>query len=142
MNTLTLPGTLDSLKAIRDYVTQAAESAGLGKKAAYRLNLAVDEITTNIILHGYQEANLEGDLVISAEINERTLTIRLEDTGANYDPSLTGNLENPAQPLDQRKEGGLGVYLAIRNVDRFTYERAGERNLHSLVMQLTNEPEG
>lgn len=142
MDTLTLPGTLDSLKAIRDYVTQAAELAGLGKKTAYRLNLAVDEIATNIILHGYQEANLEGDLVVSADIDDCDLTIRLEDTGMDYDPSLVGNLENPAQPLDQREEGGLGVYLTVRNVDRFTYERAGERNLHTLVMHLNNEAEG
>ncbi|MBN1148241.1 MAG: anti-sigma regulatory factor [Anaerolineales bacterium] len=142
MDALTLPGTLDSLKALRDYVTQASRLGGLGKKAAYRLNLAVDEIATNIVLHGYQEANLQGDLCVSAEINAQTLTVRLEDTGIDYDPSLTGVLENPDQPLDQRKEGGLGVYLAVRNVDHFTYERVGERNIHILVVQLNKESEG
>jgi anti-sigma regulatory factor (Ser/Thr protein kinase) len=132
---LSLPGKLDSLKAIRDFVAQAAETAGLDKMASYRLNLAVDEIATNIITHGYEEANLEGNIIVHADIDERTLTIRLEDQAIAYDPSHKSNPVDIDKPLDQRQEGGLGVFLAVRSVDQFTYERIGERNLHTFVME-------
>ena len=56
MESLTVSGTLDSLKTIAAYVLSAAENAGLEKKPAYKLRLAVDEIATNIIVHGYEEA--------------------------------------------------------------------------------------
>lgn len=135
METLTLPGKLDSLKAIRDFVAQAAEAANLDKKPSYRLNLAVDEIATNIILHGYQEAGVEGDVVVRADIDHRALTIYLEDTGATYNPSMEGLPENLDQPLDKRQEGGLGVYLAMTNVDQFTYKRVGDRNIHTFVIE-------
>jgi len=58
MDSMVVPGVLDSLSAIGRYVLGAAWAAGLDKRAAYRLRLAVDEIATNAVLHGYQEAGL------------------------------------------------------------------------------------
>ena len=136
MNALSLPGTLDSLKSIREYVVQAAQSAGLDKKAVYRLNLAVDEIATNIIIHGYQEANLEGQVVVRADITDQMLKIQLEDDGASYDPIDVASPEDLDQPLEYRTEGGLGVYLAVRSVDKFTYEQVGNFNIHTFVIDL------
>jgi len=139
LDTLTVTGTLDSLKSIRDFVVHTAEKAGLDKRASYRLNLAVDEIATNIILHGYQEADIEGSLVVSAIEEKGSLTIRLEDTGLAYDPPGFISSDDLNQPLDQRTEGGLGVFLAQQNVDRFSYERIGERNVHIFTVNLTDD---
>ena len=66
MKPITVPGTLASLSLIRDYARAAAAEAGLDKKRTYRLELAVDEIATNIVNHGYQEAGLTGDVVVRA----------------------------------------------------------------------------
>jgi serine/threonine-protein kinase RsbW len=141
LDTLTVDGILDSLKSIRDFVVQAAEKAGLDKRAVYRLNLAVDEIATNIILHGYQEANLEGTVVVSAIEEKGSLRILLEDTGLAYNPPGFISSDDLNQPLDQRSEGGLGVYLAQQNVDRFSYERIGERNIHTFIVNLSDGSE-
>ena len=86
MKSLSVSGTLDSLKIIADYVIEAAKSAGLDKKSTYKLRLAVDEVATNIITHGYEEANLSGKLDLLADINDSALTLSVEDTGARYDP--------------------------------------------------------
>lgn len=134
---LTVPGTLDSLKSIRDYVFQAAQDAGLDQKATYRLNLAVDEIATNIILHAYQEADLQGDITVKTERRGTRLFIFLEDSGAAYDPTRLGNPQDIEKQLDQRNEGGLGIFLTIRNVDQFNYQRLDGRNVHTFVMNLT-----
>ena len=67
MDALTLPGTLDSLTAIREFVGEMGEKAGLDRKALYRLKLAVDEIATNIVTHGYEAAGLQGEIVISSQ---------------------------------------------------------------------------
>ena len=86
MESLTVPGTLTSLSAIRVYVTAAAAAAGLDKGASYRLALAVDEIATNIVHHGYNEAGLEGDVNVQALIDDASLTITLEDTAVAFNP--------------------------------------------------------
>lgn len=133
MEQLTLPGTLESLKAIRDCVLAAGGVAGLDRRALYRLQLAVDEIATNIVTHGYAEAGITGMLDVWTSTDEQSLTVFVEDTGAPYDfsPSLP---EDADLPLEQRQIGGLGLLLAAENVDQFRYERRGDRNRHTFVV--------
>jgi len=127
MEPVTVSATLDSLKAIADYVMAAAASAGLDKRASYHLRLAVDEIATNIIVHGHEDAGLQGTLEIRAEVDERILTVSIEDSGVTYDPCQTPPPDT-SLPIEERPIGGLGVYLALKNVDEFLYEHVGDRN--------------
>ena len=137
MEPLTVPGTLDSLGAIAEYVMAAASAADLDKKVSYRLRLAVDEIATNIITHGYAEAGLEGVLDLRADIDEKALTIFVEDTGVVYDPRQSEAPNGLDLPLEQRPMGGLGVFLAIRGVDKLLYQRVGGRNRHTFIVKRT-----
>jgi anti-sigma regulatory factor (Ser/Thr protein kinase) len=136
MQSLTVPGTLDSLSPIADFVVAAAKQAGLDKKAAYRLRLAVDEIATNIIVHGYEEANHAGDVNLLLDIDDKSLTLTLEDTGVAYDPNqhLIPEADALKLPLEQRPTGGLGIYLALQGVDKFIYERAADKNRNTVIM--------
>ncbi len=139
MNPMTVPATLDSLGAIADYVMAAAAAAGLDKRASYSLRLAVDEIVTNIIVHGYADAGLQGTLDLSADIDDRTLTVAIEDSGVAYDPHQAP-VPDTSLPLEERPIGGLGVYLALKSVDEFLYERVGARNRSIFKMQLPSAP--
>jgi len=139
MESLKLPGTLDSLGAITQYVMEAAKTAGLEKKAAYKLRLAVDEIATNIITHGYEEAGLTGDILCQAEIKPERLTIILEDWGTPYDPTQNPDPEITDLPLEDRPMGGLGVYLALDGVDEFHYEWVNNRNRNIFVVYPPTE---
>lgn len=134
MKPLIVPGKLDSLSAVGKYVLEAAAAAGLDKKAAYRLRLAVDEVATNIVTYGYEEAGLEGDITVRADINDHALTIALEDVARPFDPMLHESPDDFDLPLEERKIGGLGIYLAINGVDKFTYERAGGQNRNTFVV--------
>jgi serine/threonine-protein kinase RsbW len=126
------------LGAIAQYVMKFATDAGLDKKAAYRLRLAVDEIASNIIIHGYDEAGLEGKVYVRATIDEHSLTIRLEDNAIPYDPHVKKGPEDLDQPIEKRQIGGLGIYLALDGVDEFSYEYVGDRNCNTFVMHRAN----
>jgi anti-sigma regulatory factor (Ser/Thr protein kinase) len=147
MESKSFAGTLDSLGPIRDYVKLAAQMAGLDKKATYELCLAVDEIATNIILHGYEEAGRSGVLDVHVDMGERQLIVTMEDDGEPFDPRQSKLPENEdlLRPLEERPVGGLGLYLAFQGVDEFRYERAGGRNRNIFVVYLqsaeqTREP--
>ena len=58
---LTIPGRSEMLTQLMDYVAWAAAGAGLSEQISYRLSLAVDEIATNIVLHGYEGAGRHGN---------------------------------------------------------------------------------
>ena len=135
MEPLTVPGVLYSLSAIGQYVNAAALAAGLEKKVAYRLRLAVDEVATNSIIHGYEESGSTGDVVLYSELNEETLTIIVEDTAPPFDlRSLAERPEHIDKPVEDRPIGGLGVYLTIQNVDKFDYEYINHRNRNIFIV--------
>lgn len=135
MNPLIVPGKLDSLSQIAQYVLAAAAEAELEKKASYGLRLAVDEIATNIIIHGYEESGREGNLELWAELSDRSLIIFIEDTAVTYDPIEQALPEDLDKHPHEKTMGGLGVYLAIQGVDKFSYERVENRNRNIFTVE-------
>jgi anti-sigma regulatory factor (Ser/Thr protein kinase) len=133
-----VPANLAALSDLRRMVTQACQNVGLGEDATYRLALAVDEIATNIITHGYEEQGMTGDIVVSMEQTDRDLTVILEDTGVAFDPRTQSmpTAEDLDMPLDDREIGGLGIFLALEGVDRFDYQRSNNINRNIFGMNL------
>jgi serine/threonine-protein kinase RsbW len=130
---------MEALASIRGYVRHAAEQAGIERKRAYKLQLAVDEIATNIVVHGYVENGQQGNVRVLASLDDEHLTIVLEDTSVPFNP-----LNHPAPshldlPLEARPYGGLGVYLAVQNVDHFHYEYRDGANRNIFVVHRGDE---
>ena len=135
------PGTLDSLAPIRDFVAQAAAAAGLDRAASYNLCLAVDEIATNIVTHGYQAAGLQGDLRVETAVESGRLVVRVEDHGRAYDPHQHDlpEKEDLNAPLHERGIGGLGILLAFQGVDELRYTAGESGNVHSFAVNLGSQ---
>lgn len=134
MEALILPGNLDALAPVRRYVQQAAQAADLDAKTAYGLVLAIDELVTNVVTHGYAEAGLHGDVAVQAHVDTQTLTITVEDCGVPFDPLQKTTPDHLERPLEERPIGGLGIYLVLENVDEFRYEYVDQRNRNIVVM--------
>ncbi|HWN66068.1 MAG TPA: SpoIIE family protein phosphatase [Haliangium sp.] len=135
-----VPGHVSSLGAIADYVTAAAMEADLDQRAHYHLRLAVDEIATNVILHGYLEHGLQGQIELSARFDEQVVTVTIEDTAPAFDPGPALAAGATRQPLEERDEGGLGLLLVSRSVDAFWYERTDGKNRN--VVEIRRAPAG
>ena len=125
----------DSLSTLRQYVGAAGNQAGLETQAVHRLRLAVDEVAANIIMYGYADSEEPGVVEVTVTVDDDKMTLVLEDTGKPYNPLERKMPENLEDPLDTREMGGLGIFLAIRNVDGFDYQRAGNRNRNVFVMK-------
>jgi anti-sigma regulatory factor (Ser/Thr protein kinase) len=120
-------------------VTAAAAKAGLDKLRAYRLTLAVDEIATNVVVHGYHEAGLAGDILLHVTCTEESIEVIVEDMGRPYNPLLHKVPDNLEAQLAERDIGGLGVFMALRSVDEFRYEYADGSNRNIFVMNRSAE---
>ncbi|OIN60652.1 ATP-binding protein [Arsenicibacter rosenii] len=138
MENKTFPATLDSLDDLRDLVREKALLAHLDKKKTYNLMLALDEIATNIILYGYEQAGKEGVLDVITDLSDRQLTIVVEDDAAPFDP-LQRDLPDEddfSKPLEERPIGGMGIFLTINGVDEFRYEYTHNRNRNIFIMNV------
>lgn len=134
MKPLTVEGELNAIDQVLAYVGTAAAKAGLSEKAAYCLRLAVDEIATNIINHGYQASGSGGKLTVKAKFKADKLIIHLEDNAAAFDPRQHPPPDNLNQPLQKRKTGNLGIFLAMWGVDKFRYECVHGYNRSTFIM--------
>jgi anti-sigma regulatory factor (Ser/Thr protein kinase) len=132
METCTLPAELDSLAEIRRFVKEAAGRAGIDDPRTYQLQLAIDEIATNVIQYGYKDAEEGAVISISSEVNGKALVITLKDRSSPFDPRAMQipEAQDLVRPLEERKIGGLGIFLAIHGVDRFEYRREDGANLN------------
>lgn len=133
---IVVPATLPSTGIIRNFVKEAVALAGIDNKKGYRLQLAVDEIATNIVTHGYLGNGLEGSIEVIRDLTSESLTIILEDSAPPFDPLSLTPPDNLESPLEDRSIGGYGVFLMIKNVDDFYYEYQNGHNRNTFVMKL------
>jgi anti-sigma regulatory factor (Ser/Thr protein kinase) len=144
MAELRVGANLDVLSSIGAFVMDAAKEAGLNSRAAYRLRLAVDEMATNVIVHGKPlEHSGDDEIRLVSDIDEESLKITMEDRGPEFNPLARAVPDDHlAKPLEQRPIGGLGVFLAIRGVDHFHYERVGNTNRSIFTVNRASSESG
>ncbi|MFQ6100378.1 MAG: ATP-binding protein [Anaerolineae bacterium] len=118
--TRTFPGRFDSLAAIGEFTTRAAEAAGLDARAAYAVQMAVDEACSNIIEHAYGGED-RGDIECTYCINDDGLTVILRDHGCPFDPTCVPEPDLHAS-LENRETGGLGLYFIRQLMDEVRFE--------------------
>lgn len=118
--TATFPAQFDSLAAIGEFVTRAADAAGLDARAVYAVQLAVDEACSNIIEHAYGGEG-RGDIECTYIINSHGLTVILRDYGCPFDPTSVPEPDLCAS-LEDRQAGGLGLYCIRQLMDQVCFE--------------------
>jgi anti-sigma regulatory factor (Ser/Thr protein kinase) len=140
MNALRLPATLASLEEVAHYTLELAGRAGLSAEASYRLRLAVDELATNVVMHGYLGG--EGELRITGGMDDWTVWLRLEDDAPYFDPGADRPPPDPELPLSERPIGGLGIHLALTALDAFSHDYTDEHNSSTLVIRRPGHQAG
>jgi anti-sigma regulatory factor (Ser/Thr protein kinase) len=107
----------------------------IGKDVAFSMNLALEEIVTNIITHGYGGKE-EYDITIRFSLEKYNLRIQIKDSAAEFNPL---NVKGPIdldKPLDERNIGGLGIHLVKKFTDDIHYRRSKNKNIVTLLKNL------
>lgn len=115
-----LTARLDAIAGVTEELAAWAAPLGVPDPTLARVGLMLDELMTNIVLHGYRgEA---GVIEISAHVDQRSLTLTLVDEAFAYNPLLTPETDTTSA-LEARDIGGLGVQFVRRMADALHYER-------------------
>ena len=103
--------------------------------ALYEINLALDEIITNIISYGFKDS-LEHFISVEGTLQNNSLEIKIEDDGIAFDP-LSAPEPDLNNKIDQRQIGGLGIHLVKTLMQDISYKREKEKNILILIKVLT-----
>lgn len=104
------------------FVESELTKKGISQKTIIKIRVAVDEIFSNICYYSGAVG-----VTVKVRVAGQGVTLCFEDDGIPYNP-LERPDPDPREPAGQRKEGGLGIYLVKRRMDRTSYEYAGGRN--------------
>ncbi len=101
----------------------------------FRVDLVMDELVVNIMDYGYDDSDHEIDITLTSEAD--AVTIEITDEGRSFDPLNDAPEPDLSSPIEERRIGGLGVYLARTMMDELVYRREGNRNHLTLVKRRT-----
>ena len=104
--------------------------------AAYAVNLAIDEILTNTIEHGYEDDERHRiELIVRVE--EESLVVVIVDDSLPFDLGIAPERDLDAS-LEDTALGGLGLFLVHQMMDSVDYRREQGCNVVTLVKHTRN----
>ena len=127
MEILRLPAELESLEQFRKFVTERATESGLDARLLPKIELALEEILTNQVMHAYQGRGGETEVACFSR-PDGCFCLQLMDSGPAFDPSKQSTPDTSA-PLEERRIGGLGIHLVKNMADHLEYRREGGKNI-------------
>lgn len=127
-----LGNSLDEIPGLAATVEAFGEDHDLSPKLVFQLNLALEELVTNIICHAYDD-ELPHLIRVTLGHDGGRVTAEVEDDGRPFDPFADAPTPDLEQELDDRPVGGLGVHLIRSFMEEVGYRREGERNVVSLT---------
>jgi serine/threonine-protein kinase RsbW len=121
MHSLRIDADLKELERMRRFVETQTAALNVDPSAVYDVLLAVNEMVTNIIVHGYRGES--GSIEVDIRPDGGDLVARLRDRSPPFDPTLVP-APDTTMPLHLRPPGGMGVHLARRLMDSMAYQVA------------------
>jgi serine/threonine-protein kinase RsbW len=125
---------LGEIQVLADAMDKFSKFAAIPSKILFRLNLAIDELVTNTIVYGFENAESRHIGVI-VHRHDDIVEVELRDSGTPFDP-----LSLPAPDVDvsleDRQIGGLGVYFVRTLIEQVDYAHDGKHNIIRLTVPL------
>ena len=118
---VSLMARLSELRDLAAMVETFGEAHDLPHRTNFIINLALEELITNTLVHGQFEDGVEPEIGISLGVNESRVMVVLESNGGQFDPTEDSNPDLTSDLAD-RPIGGLGLHLVKSQADGFEYE--------------------
>lgn len=116
----------DEFPRVVEAVDRFAAEHKLSGDVVRDLQVALDEILTNIVAYGYT-GDADHEIRIRLRVIDNVLEATIEDDGVPFNP-LERKTPNVSAPLDERRVGGLGIHFVKNLMNEIVYDRVNGRN--------------
>lgn len=127
---------ISALGTVFEYTGDFASANSLSESVVFAMNLAIEELFTNIVKYSAKNSNQVG---IDLAIEDNELTIQIMDFDVEEFDVTNGNEVDVNLPIEQRRPGGIGLYLVRNIVDKITYEYKDRMACITLVKRLEEQ---
>jgi len=124
---------LAELEKIRNFLRTNLEKLQLGEEDYFKIELALVEMCTNIMRYAYPEG--KGDIFLKTWQQDETIYLEIRDNGIPFDPTQIKEWDIE-EMINQEQKGGLGIFLARKLMDRFSYRRENDQNVLTMSKRV------
>jgi serine/threonine-protein kinase RsbW len=121
---LSVPGTTAGVREAILAFERFGRVHQVARETGWRVQLALDEILSNIVRHG-EPAALAIEMTFSLDAGR--VSVEMVDATAAFNPLLAPPPDT-LSPLETRQPGGVGITLVRRLMDETFYERRNGHN--------------
>jgi anti-sigma regulatory factor (Ser/Thr protein kinase) len=126
----------DSLEEIFAFVRGILDPRGIDEADSYAIVMAIEEFFTNMVKYN---ASGRGHITLEVQCSAREVTCSLTDPDSDrFDVNAVPDA-NIHLPVEQRRPGGLGIYLIRRMVDSIDYDYADRHSRITFRKTLARE---
>lgn len=122
---------IGELSAVTKTLDRLAADWRLPSSAMIQLQVALDEVLSNIIKYAWSQ-NESHELSVRFELKESSVQVVIEDDGHPFDPRAHTPRASP-ESGSRREPGGVGIQMVKQLVDELSYARSDGRNQITLT---------
>ena len=136
MDELEVEADSKHLDTVLKFIDEHLGSVGCPDETRTSIDIAVEEVFVNIAHYAYRDMP-QGKAWIKIGFDKDPLVmfLRFIDTGRPFDPVAKPD-PDVTQNAEDRKIGGLGIYMVKKSMDSMDYERLGSRNVLTITKRL------
>ena len=117
---------IEEIGKVAAMVDRFGRRHALPQRLLHYMNIALDEIISNIVQYGYDDRN-EHEIRVRLILTGGELTVEVEDDGRPFDPTKHELVPVRADAAT-RPIGGLGLHFVTTLMDNMRYSREGTIN--------------
>lgn len=131
----TVPARMEYMDGLIGELHGFLEARECEPDVAVKLEIAFEEIFTNIASYAYEKEQGELSLDCTMEQGTGKLVLRFRDRGKPFNPIAKADPDLEL-PLEQRPVGGLGIYMVKKFVDEAEYAYEDGFNILTLKKKI------
>jgi serine/threonine-protein kinase RsbW len=122
------------IQRLSRFVERFGEAHRLSTDETLDINLILDEVVINIIVHGCDDEHGH-EIHVQLALDADTLTIQVDDDGVPFNP-VEAPPPNLDLPIEERPVGGLGIHIVRSLVDTIDHRRDDGRNVLTMTKKM------
>ena len=135
---MTVSAVMENVEVITSLAENEMEMNGCSLELIFQVNIAIDEIFSNIVNYAYPDG--AGDVWFSIDFTTSPKAVRLtfEDAGIPYNP-LEKEEPDITLSADERQIGGLGIFIVKKTMDEVEYDYKSGHNVLTVIKLIKEE---
>ena len=120
------PADIKELDSVSAFLEEELEKAECSPKLMMTFAIALEELFVNVAHYAYPDSH--GTVVIGVDTSGDSIVVQLTDSGIPFNPVEKAD-PDVTLSAEERKIGGLGIYMVKKSMDSMNYVRQDGKNI-------------